>query len=141
MLSVSSKVKKLSRSLDQKFKRQIPFITSNALNSTAFDARQAVQKSLPQILDRPSTYTVKSVQVLKSSKRKLVSAVRFASRTLGKLPLNAGIAPAEYMKRLIAGEVLQKKTTRGIPVPVNARLNKFGNLSRKYLKNKVEASR
>ena len=141
MLSVSSDVKKLSRSLDQKFKRQIPFITSVALNSTAFDARQAVQKSLPQILDRPSTYTVKSVQVLKSSKRKLVSAVGFASRTFGKLPRNAGIAPAEYIKRLIAGGVRQKKTTRGIPVPVNARLNKFGNLSRNYLKNKVEASR
>ena len=45
------------------------------------------------------------------------------------------------MKRLIAGGVRKKKTNRGIPVPVNARLNKFGNLSRNYLKNKVESPR
>ena len=141
LLSVSSDVKKLTKRIDKQYRRQIPFVTSRALNSSAFDARSAVQKALPKFLDRPNPFTIKGVQVGKSSKKKLIAAVGFASKTFGKLPRNAGTAPAEYMKRLIAGGVRKKKTNRGIPVPVNARLNKFGNLSRNYLKNKVEAPR
>ena len=141
LLSVSSDVKKLTKRIDKQYRRQIPFVTSRALNSSAFDARSAVQKALPKFLDRPSPFTIKGVQVGKSTKKKLIAAVGFASKTFGKLPRNAGTAPAEYMKRLIAGGVRKKKTNRGIPVPVNARLNKFGNLSRNYLKNKVESPR
>ena len=73
MLSVSSDVKKLSRSLNQKFKRQIPFITSVALNLTMFDACKTVQKALPKFLDRSSPFTTKAVQFQKSSKKKLIS--------------------------------------------------------------------
>ena len=141
MLSVSSDVKKLTKRIDQKYKRQIPFVTSRALNSSAFDARADVQKTLPRYLDRPNPYTIKSVQVGKSSKKKLIAAVGFASKTFGKLPRNAGIPPGEYMKRLIKGGVRQKKTARGIAVPVNARVNKFGNLSRNYLTKQVEKPR
>ena len=141
LLSVSSDVKKLTKRIDKQYRRQIPFVTSRALNSSAFDARSAVQKALPKFLDRPNPFTIKGVQVGKSTKKKLIAAVGFASKTFGKLPRNAGTAPAEYMKRLIAGGDRKKKTNRGIPVPVNARLNKFGNLSRNYLKNKVESPR
>ena len=141
LLSVSSDVKKLTKRIDKQYRRQIPFVTSRALNSSAFDARSAVQKALPKFLDRPNPFTIKGVQVGKSTKKKLIAAVGFASKTFGKLPRNAGTAPAEYMKRLITGGVRKKKTNRGIPVPVNARLNKFGNLSRNYLKNKVESPR
>ena len=73
MLSVSSDVKKLSRSLNQKFKRQIPFITSVALNLTMFDACKTVQKALPKFLDRSSPFTTKAVQFQKSEKKKLIS--------------------------------------------------------------------
>ena len=73
MLSVSSDVKKLSRSLDQKVKPQIPFITSVALNLTMFDACKTVQKVLPKFLDRSSPFTTKAVQFQKSSKKKLIS--------------------------------------------------------------------
>ena len=141
MLSVSSDVKKLTKRIDQKYKRQIAFVTSRALNSSAFDARADVQKALPKFLDRPNPYTVKSVQVLKSSKKKLISAVGFASKTFGKLPRNAGIPPAEYMKRLIAGGVRRKKTPRGLAVPVTARVNKFGHLARNYLTKQVDKPR
>ena len=72
MLSVSSDVKKLSRSLDQKFKRQIPFITSVALNLTMFDACKTVQKVLPKFLDRSSPFTTKAVQ-FQNPKKKLIS--------------------------------------------------------------------
>ena len=141
MLSVTSDVRKLSRQIDQQFKRQIPFVVSRALNQTAFDARSSVQTNLPKFLDRPTKFTIKGVQVEPSNKRKLVSAVGFASRKFGKLPENAGTAPAEYMQRLIAGGTRQSKTRRGIAVPVEAKLNKYGNLSRNYLRNKVASPR
>ena len=73
MLSVSSDVKKLSRSLDQKFKRQIPFITSVALNLTMFDACKTVQKVLSKFLDRSSPFTTKAVQFQKSEKKNSIS--------------------------------------------------------------------
>ena len=73
MLTISSDLKKLSRSLDQKFKRQILLITSVALNSTMFDVCKTVQKVLPKFLDRSSPFTTKAVQFQKSSKKKLIS--------------------------------------------------------------------
>ena len=141
MLSVIADVKKLSREIDQRFKRQIPYVTSRALNAVAFEARSSIQKNLPKFLDRPTKFTIDGVQVEVSDKTKLISAVGFASRRFGKLPENVGSTPAEYMQRLIKGGIRKSKTRRGIPVPVEAKLNKFGNLSRNYLKNKVSAAK
>ena len=114
--------------LNQKFMLCIdrfPFITSVALNLTMFDARKTVQKALPKFLDRPSPFTTKAVQVQKSSKKKLISAVGFASKTFGKLPAGTGISPAEYMVRLIKGGTW-KSFNKYIAVPATKRdLNKY----------------
>jgi len=142
MLSVSSDVKKLTKRIDQKHKRQIPFVISRALNSSAFGARADVQKALPRYLDRPNPFTVKAVQVDKSSKKKLISKVGFASKTFGKLPAGTGIPPAEYMKRLIKGGT-RKPFNKYIAVPATKRdQNKYGSLKRgqvrRFLDNKAK---
>ena len=82
-----------------------------------FDACKTVQKALPKFLDRPSPLTTKAVQVQKSSKKKMISAVGFASKTFGKL-LRTGIPPAEYMARLIKGGTrnLSTNTSRSQPL-------------------------
>ena len=130
MLSVSSDVKKLTKRIDKQYRRQIPFVTSRALNSSAFDARSTVQKALPKFLDRPSPFTIKGVQVGKSSKKKLIAAVGFASKTFGKLPAGTGIPPAEYMKRLIKGGT-RKPFHKYIAIPATKRdQNKYGSLKR-----------
>tara|TARA_Y100001963_G_C6653844_1_gene387045 strand:- start:47 stop:694 length:648 start_codon:yes stop_codon:yes gene_type:complete len=142
LLSVSSDVKKLTKRIDKQYRRQIPFATSVALNSTAFDARADVQEALPKFLDRPSPFTIKGVQVKKSSKKKLISAVGFASKTFGKLPAGTGIPPAEYMKRLIKGGT-RNPYNKYIAIPATKRdQNKYGSLKRgqvrRLLSNKAK---
>ena len=105
-------------------------MTSRALNACAFDARKAIQASLPQHIDRPTPYTTKAVQVKKGDKKNLKAWGGFASRTFGKLPGTAVVPPAEYMARLIKGGT-RKARTKYIAVPNSpAQLTKFGGLKR-----------
>ena len=95
-----------------------------------FDARKTVQKALPKFLDRPSPLTTKAVQVQKSSKKKMISAVGFASKTFGKLPEGTRIPPAEYIARLIKGGT-RKPFNKYIAVPATKQdQNKYGSLKR-----------
>jgi len=117
-------------------KRQLPFAISTALNSSAFDIQRHLKSELPKKLDRPTPYTIRGVQVEKATKRTLKAAVGFAGEGFGRLPANAGIPPAEYMSRLIPkGPKVRtaRPGTKGIQVPANARLNRYGNLPRNYI--------
>ena len=94
MLSVSSDVKKLSRSLDQVQTSNSIYNVSRAQSTALMSGRPEI---LPQILDRPSTYTVKSVQVL-NPQNEIDLSRGICVKDFWKLPRNAGIAPAEYMR-------------------------------------------
>ena len=127
--SVSSDVKKLSRSLDQKFKRQIPFITSVALNSTMFErARLFKRPSLNSSIDRHHS-----------------RPRRFKSKSLKeKIDLSRGICLQDFWEDLPAGweslplntcAVDQRRNSEtvqhNIAVPATKRdQNKYGSLKR-----------
>ena len=132
MLSVTADVKKLSREIDQRFKRQIPFVTSRALNAVAFEGMMATRKALPTFLDRPKKYTTQSVQFEKSHKnRALVSKVGFVSKNpkFGRKS-RASIPAAEYMQRLIKGGT-RKPYFDKIAIPTrDSDLDRYGNLKR-----------
>ena len=129
-LSVQSDVKQLSKKIASQYRRQIPYVTSRALNNTAFSCRKVVQAALPKYIDRPTPYTMRSVQVKKSDKKNLNAYIGFASKTFGKLPGNASIPPAEYMARLTKGGT-RKARSKYIAIPSSPRqLNKFGGLKR-----------
>ena len=102
-ISVKADVKELTRGLNKIQRKQIPFATSKALNTLAFDVRKTLQDSLDVHLDRPTKYTERGVQVKKSTKKDLVAEVGFRSRTFGK---GQGSVPqAEYMKLQIGENV------------------------------------
>ena len=128
-IQLKADTKKLTKHLSFIQKQQVPFATSNALNAVAFDARSAVQKALPQRLDRPTKGLINSVQVDKSKKKHLIARVGFAGKGFGKTKWTD--TPALIMARLISGG-LRKPRGRAIIVPVvkNIKLNKFGNLPR-----------
>ena len=135
MLSLTADVKKLSREIDQRFKRQIPYVTSRALNAVAMEGMKATRKALPSFVDRPKKYTKKSVLFEPSHKTKLVSKVGFASRR-PKFPNNpkfdvvGSIPAAEYMQRLIKGGV-RKPFHDKIAIPTRkGDLDKSGNMKR-----------
>ena len=131
-IQLKADTKKLTKHLSFIQKQQVPFATSIALNNVAFDARAAVQKALPQKLDRPTKGIINSVQVEKSKKKHLIARVGFAGKGFGS---SAWLeTPALIMARLIAGGTrIPKGKAIVVPVIKNIKLNKFGNLPRKKI--------
>ena len=135
MLSVSADIKKLSREVDQRFKRQIPYVVSRSLNAVAAAGMQATRKALPSFIDRPKRYTKKSVLFEPSHKTRLVSKVGFASRkpkfpSSKRFDVVGSIPAAEYMQRLIKGGI-RKPFNDKIAIPTRkSDLDRFGNLKR-----------
>ena len=128
-ISVKTDVKELTKSLNRIQRNQIPFATSKALNTVAFDVRKMLQDGLDIHLDRPTPYTKRGVQVEKSTKKNLVAKVGFRSKTFGKG--QGSVTQAEYMKRQIKGGTrFPKGQAIPVPVPKNMRTNKFGNIPR-----------
>ena len=128
-ISVKTDVKELTKSLNRIQRNQIPFATSKALNTVAFDVRKMLQDGLDIHLDRPTPYTKRGVQVEKSTKKNLVAKVGFRSKTFGKG--QGSVTQAEYMKRQIEGGT-RKARSKAIPVPVpkNLKTNKYGSIVR-----------
>ena len=134
-ISVVADTKKLTRYLTFQ-RKQIPFATMMALNDVAFDARSYTQKSLPRRLDRPTPAMVKSVQVQKAKKRKLVATVGFAG--LGFKSSKWQESAAEIMKRHIVGGTRSAKG-KHLRIPSDPKgggikLNKYGNIGGKKAK-------
>ena len=128
-IDIRSDVKELTKSLNRIQRKQIPFATSRALNTLAFDVRKMLQDGLDIHMDRPTPYTKRGVQVEKSTKKKLVAEVGFRSKSFGKGKGSA--TQASYMKRQIEGGT-RKARSKAIPVPVpkNLKTNKYGSIVR-----------
>ena len=128
-ISVKTDVKELTKSLNRIQRKQIPFATSKALNTVAFDVRKMLQDGLDIHMDRPTPYTKRGVQVEKSTKKKLVAEVGFRSKSFGKG--QGSTTQASYMKRQIEGGT-RKARSKAIPVPVpkNLKTNKYGSIVR-----------
>ena len=133
-ISVKSDVKELTKSLNRIQRKQIPFATSRAINTLAFDVRKMLQDGLDIHMDRPTPYTKRGVQVEKSTKKKLVAEVGFRSKSFGKGKGSA--TQASYMKRQIEGGT-RKARSKAIPVPVpkNLKTNKYGSIVRGKIQN------
>jgi hypothetical protein len=128
-IDIRSDVKELTKSLNRIQRKQIPFATSRAINTLAFDVRKTLQDGLDIHMDRPTPYTKRGVQVEKSTKKDLVAEVGFRSKTFGKG--QGSTTQASYMKRQIEGG-LRMPNKRAIPVPVpkNLKTNKYGSIVR-----------
>ena len=135
-LEVKAETKKLTKYLKNAQRKQIPFATSEALNDVAFDARSYTQKSLPRRFDRPTKAMVRSVQVEKSNKKKLVATVGFAGLGFRRSPWEE--SSAEIMKRHIKGGTRMPKGAR-LRIPSDTKgggikLNVHGNLHNRKAK-------
>tara|TARA_B100000579_G_C22812186_1_gene845843 strand:- start:882 stop:1550 length:669 start_codon:yes stop_codon:yes gene_type:complete len=126
-LEVKADTKKLTKHLKRLQKKQIPFATSNALNSTAFDVRTSLQRLLPRFIDRPTKGIVKSVQVTKSTKKTLTATVGFVG--FGFRTNKWSTSPAKIMDKHITGGT-RKPKRKAIAVPVGLKVNKYGNIPR-----------
>jgi hypothetical protein len=121
MLQMSVDTRAIERRLNDIAKSQLPFAVSLGINDVAGQIVAAEQSSLARDLDRPTPFTKRGLVVSRASKRKLVGVVGFKH------------IQASYLAIQAAGGTRRAKR-KAIVVPVNTRLNKYGNMPRGALK-------
>lgn len=109
---VKTNIKQILRSVEDAYKKQIPFAASKALSDTANDAAKAMRAQLPKKLDRPTPFTMRAFGTRRATKHNLEAVVYIK-------PIQS-----EYLKYAIKGGRRRKNV-----MPVNARVNKYGNIA------------
>jgi len=102
--------------MDNVSRKQIPFAASQAINDVAFQSRRALQVNAEKQLDNPTPFTLRGFAVQRSNKRNLVGYVY-----VNKIQ-------EQYLQFQIEGGIRKDKEVGRVLVPVNARLNKYGNI-------------
>lgn len=97
MFLVKADFKDLIKQLDDVQKRQIPFATSLAINRTAQKVKDAQQKEMRDVFDRPTQFTINSLFIKPSTKQTLTARVGFKDYAL------KGTAAAKYLQAEISG--------------------------------------
>ncbi len=121
MFDVQSNIDQFERSLNNFEREQLPFALSLGINETLDDVKSGEERLLDVRLDRPTPFTKRGLAVKRSSKRSLAGRVFFK-------PIQSA-----YLRKLEDGGE-RKPKGRAIPVPVNQRRNKYGNMSKGTIK-------
>jgi hypothetical protein len=134
-LDIRSELPKAIRWTDQMTK-QLPFAISQALNSTAFDARKSINASTRQYFDRPTTFIQNAYRVDKSNKRSLVATIFPEAKRQPYLLRNItggrrGTKPFEAKLVAASSGAIQRGSKL---VPVGIKRNAQGNVSLAALK-------
>jgi len=121
-LDIRSELPKAIRWTDQMTK-QLPFAISQALNSTAFDARVAINSSTRQYFDKPNRFTQSAFLAAKSTKRNLEATV-YANDQQGRdrarylrFGIAGGTRPQKGFERKFLGSIVDTRT-----IPAGAQL-------------------
>lgn len=122
-----------TRDFDASVARQLPYITSLALTDTAHVVRDRHREVMRQIFDRPTPYTINSLQVTPSRKETLVSRVYFKDQ-VGRsqhylVPqVEGGGRPHKRFERWLIAKGVMQPGEYAVPAS-GARLNSYGNMS------------
>jgi len=96
-INISANIEQARSYLSNVQRKQLPFATSFALNKTAQKVKEAQQKEMRDVFDRPTPFTLNSIFIKSSNKSNLTATVglkSFASK---------GNAAAKYLQAQIAG--------------------------------------
>lgn len=115
-------MRKLTKKLSDLEKKQIPFASSLALNKLAVLGQRAAVRGLAVHIDKPTPFTKRGIRVRRSNKSNLVSAVFVQD------------IQAEYLRFAVFGGN-RKPKGRALIIPVQQRLNQYGNLPKNKIKN------
>lgn len=116
MVKFEADFNKAIKDLDRTQRKQIPFAISQAINDTAHKSTLNLQKGARIHLDRPTPFTLKGFKFRRSTKRNLSATVY--------------VAPIQnkYLRYQIEGGTRKAGVEGGVSVPVNVKLNKYGNI-------------
>ena len=126
MIELKLNEKALRAMAHPKWRDQIPFTMSHAINRTLIASRKEQQDAMDKhIAGGPTRFTRSSVRYKSSSKRNLVGTLYYHKN-------------APYMKTIIDGGVVKAKKVR-LSEPVHVKLDKRGNIPSGRGKNKYTA--
>lgn len=114
-INITQNIEKSIRKRVRKWEGNLAYAASRAINDTLKDARKANEVQIPQKLDRPTRFTEKAFALKFSHKRNLTGFIIIKPKQW------------EYLKYAVMGGT-RKTAGKGTGVPVNARLNKHGNI-------------
>ena len=95
-VSVKSNIKEITKWTTNAQKKQIPFATQNAINTTLFQLRKEMGKQLDKKLDRPTPFTKRGFFVNKAKKTLLVGFLIMIHHIIMKLWDVSILRAAEY---------------------------------------------
>ncbi len=110
----------------QSLKKQIPFATARALTTVARQIQEAEKAQMKKVLQNPTPFTVNSVGSIAARKDNLVAKVFVRDIAAGYLD------PFEF------GGVHQMTGVAKL-VPINIKLNKYGNIPSGKMRNRFAA--
>jgi hypothetical protein len=111
--------------LDQVKRHQIPFAAAMALNETAFAVRLAEVDELFKAFDGPTPFTQRAFRVQKATKTALTARVFI------------GREQEDYLGPYIIGGTRFLGQKKGLILPINQRVNRYGNLPTGTLKRQL----
>lgn len=107
-----------------KVRKDLAFVEAVALTRTAKDAARTVPTEMERQIDRPTRFTSRGARVIPATKTRRVASVAIKD------------IQARYLHWIYRGGTRQAKK-RAIVVPVKARRNRYGNLSRGYIQKQL----
>jgi len=110
-ISIKDDLKQLSKTLNRVQRKQIPFATSQAINDVAFMAQKELKSEAQIKLHNPTPFTLRGFRVNKATKA-----------TMSGMVYVHPIVAAYLVKQIEGG------TSGPTAVPVNIKLNKYGNI-------------
>jgi hypothetical protein len=105
------------RALNSLERKQLPFATALAINEVLGMVKAREPQELERELDNPTPFTKRGLFQVRANKRKLHGVVGFKDGT------------ANYLKLLATGGK-RLPSKRALLMPVNQRVNKYGNMPR-----------
>ena len=117
-IDIKSNIKEVTKGMSSMQKKQIPFATANAINTTLFELKKEMAKQTVKKLDNPTPFTQRGFLVDKAKKTKLFGLL-FAKEEVAK-----------YLHYQIEGGTRSSGKKFAIPTS-NAKLNRYGNIPNK----------
>lgn len=136
-INLQQDINRLTRSLDDLTRKQVPFATALALTRTAQDVRKAIKDEFPRVFDRPTPWTMNSLFLKPATKKRQEARVWLKDYASKGIPATKYLGPqifggARNFKRF--EKALQRVGILPpgmIAVPGDAaKLDAYGNMSR-----------
>ncbi len=117
--------------------KQLPFATSQALNTTAFSTRDALKGASREVFDRPTTFIQNAWRVEKSTKLTLTAIVYPEERRRPYLKANilGGLRGTKPFEAKLLGAASSSMAGNARLIPAVAKRNAQGNVSLAALKS------